>query len=211
VYLYFEQRNSLGEQTSFLIMDRIAFTVNDFVRMISEGPFHTEAVHTIANLICIVTLLFVQGALEGLLLFDLHVSNIAVTDSTCSRAVIIDWNGNEAEGRKSAYQTQRHAMDTFLKWFPGQHTWDGKADTAYLASLSMESHSNVQTWRKFLTEAARLTNEWRARHQARRLLRLGSRLPHPLSGMGTNLSGTHHPVVVHDHDQRTPYNGPGNP
>ena len=171
-----------------------------------------KAVRQIASLICIVTLLFVQGAQDGLPLYDMHVGNIGVTDATCSRALIIDWNGNEALGTKTADQRLRDAMKHFLKWFPGQHLWvDETVDTAYLATLSRESQSNVQTWRKFLAEVVRLTRKWRDRHQARRLLRLGSRLPHPLFGMGTNLSGTHHPVVVHDHDQRTPYNTPGNP
>ena len=172
-------------------MDRIAFTVADFVRMISEQPFHMETVHTIANLICIVSLLFVQGALEGLPLFDLHVSNIAVTDDTMARAVIIDWNGNEKQSGRTPYPTLKRGADTFLKWFTGQHTWNPEADEGYLKCLSMESQSNVQTWRNYLAEVARLTKEWQRRHQARRLLRLGSRLPHPLSSMATNFFGPH--------------------
>jgi len=173
-------------------MDRIAFTVNDFVRTTSEGPFHTEAAQKIANLICVVLAVFVQGTLCGLPLHDVHVSNIAVTDDTMARAVIIDWNGNEKQSGRTPYQTLKHGTDTFLKWFPGQHTWNPEADEGYLKCLSMESQSNVQTWRSFLAEVARLTKQWQRRRQARRLLRLGSRLPH-------------------DHDQRIPWNGPGYP
>jgi hypothetical protein len=147
-------------------MDRIAFTVSEFVMDISERAFDMNLAQKIANLICINIALFVKGALDGLPLHDLHVQNLAVTDSACTRAVIIDWNGNECEASKNAYQRVRQAVTSFLKWLPGLHTWDMAGDRAYLNGLDAIAYDNVQTWRPFLTDAARLTEAWRAQHQA---------------------------------------------
>jgi hypothetical protein len=156
VYGYFEVPCA-GGFVAVLLLERVAFTFDDFVRKSREYAPIRPTVDIIKACVLRVYHTLVECARDGLYAHDWHVANVGFTDTSASRMVLVDWQKNKLASADLSYRQRfEKALRCFIQFLPGPHMYGEDV----IIDKAIDVQANIRKWRIVLTRMSSALQSW---------------------------------------------------
>ena len=161
VFGYFEQ-DFPHERLSFLLLAKVSFTFAEMMSRLVEDTPTIFACMTVLRCSERVLNTLVEAARLGIKCHDWHTGNIGFMDEEASHMKLVDWEGNEVARTSQSYSDRiDKAINSFLRYLPGQHTYlKTQVFAELVASKTPEVQINMTHWRIIMTEMSEKLQGW---------------------------------------------------